>query len=208
MVLGQKDRVADRHVLGQPDLLEGAAQAFLGAAVGREHVEPVSVELHMAHSTWDETGDGVEEGRLSGAVGPDDPDDCPPLGRERHSVDGGQSAEAHRDLLDGEEVVVLGGGHRSPVGERGEQAGRRRVGLVGLGLGLGGGWRVDVDRMAELRGRDDHPRQPLRQADDVVDDDERRDDQVPAAEELRQLRGQRQGSRRRPLRPSAARRRR
>ncbi len=45
----------------------------------------------------EEARDDVEEGRLAGAVGPDDADDLAVLGVERHVVEGGVAAEAERD---------------------------------------------------------------------------------------------------------------
>src|SRR6185312_1666403 len=53
-----------------------------------------------------ETGDAVEDRGLAGAVRPDQRGDLAPLGVEGEFVDGDDAAEAHRQAIDGQDVVV------------------------------------------------------------------------------------------------------
>ena len=80
--LGAVVRVgADHHVLErshlaeEPDVLERAGDAESGDLVPLEPGEGLAVESHLAVRRLEHAGDDVEDGRLAGAVRPDEPED-------------------------------------------------------------------------------------------------------------------------------------
>ena len=74
-VAADQDVLQRRHVGEEPDVLEGARHAGLGDQVGlgRQHAARRSID--GAGGRHVQPGEAVEEGRLAGAVGPDQADD-------------------------------------------------------------------------------------------------------------------------------------
>src|SRR5262249_17428178 len=115
----------DQHVLENTQMaeetavLERAAHALRGDLVRREPVDRLALEADAAGLRHGVAGDRVEERRLAGAVGADEGDDLAGRDAERDAIDGGQSAEADRDLGDLEERRALSRAH-SDLGRRDE----------------------------------------------------------------------------------------
>ena len=82
-----------RHVLEEPDVLEGAADAQRRDLVGAQSHEGDATEPDGALLRHVEPGEDVEEGGLARAVGADDGRDPALLELEVHVVERGQSAE-------------------------------------------------------------------------------------------------------------------
>ena len=98
------------HLLEEPDVLEGAADAELRDRVWRlaGHIRPVEDDFPPGRLV--DTGEHVEERRLSRSIRPDQADDGADRDREVHVVDGDQSAELLPDV-DGLEQVRRRGAH-------------------------------------------------------------------------------------------------
>src|SRR5205823_2058793 len=98
---------ADQHVLGHGHLieealvLERASDAEAGDPMGGEADElPAAVvERDPAGRRRVDAGDQVEDGRLSGAVGPDEADDLALLHLEAEIVYGPEAAEVFRQAV-------------------------------------------------------------------------------------------------------------
>jgi hypothetical protein len=100
----QPDHHVVRHAHGGEDarLLERADDAAPGD-VGRPQAgERCAVVCDPAARRSEIAGDGVERGRLAGAVGPDQARDAPRLHRERHARQRRDAAELDREVLDAE----------------------------------------------------------------------------------------------------------
>ena len=74
----------------------------------------VAMQGEPAGTRLVEPGQAVEDGRLAGAVRPDDRGDLAPVGGERQIVDRDQPAEAHRQMLDLEQRGAAACRTRSP----------------------------------------------------------------------------------------------
>src|SRR5207302_1529837 len=91
------DVVEHAHALEQGDVLERARDAE-GRDVRRRQVRAIpSLERDPAFVRVIEPADGVEQGRLAGAVGADDRHDLPPRDAQADPVDGDERAESHAD---------------------------------------------------------------------------------------------------------------
>src|SRR5207237_5865829 len=115
-VLTDADVVQRRHVLEEPDVLEGARDADPGHLVGTGARDLLALEPDRPRGGGEEPGHAVEEGGLPGAVGADQREDPSGLDLEAHPVHGGQTAEALADLDDLEDVLpraVVGHGQEA-----------------------------------------------------------------------------------------------
>ena len=92
---GDPEVVLDREVVEQLQRLPGAAEPEPLALVGGEVLDVAAVEADPARRR-DEPGEAVDERRLAGPVGTDQPDDLAFLDVEVDLVDGAQAAERHR----------------------------------------------------------------------------------------------------------------
>src|SRR5438105_5988591 len=90
----------DRKALEQLHALERAAEPPVGPVRIAMAVEFVVAEVHGARLWPVAPGASVEERRLPGAVGPDQAGDPAALGVDAGFVDGHDSAETHRNVLD------------------------------------------------------------------------------------------------------------
>ena len=86
-----------RHVGEEPDVLERAAHAERGDLIRAQTDQRVAAEGDRPALGRVEAGEHVEEGRLAGAVGPDDRGDAAVEGVV-HAVDGDEAAEALGDV--------------------------------------------------------------------------------------------------------------
>src|SRR5439155_9907646 len=93
-----RDVVADGQLLQRLDDLEGPRDPEPpdGVARGLRDVFPAKEDRPRRRLV--QPGDAVDEGRLAGAVGAEDPEDLPLVDRQVHARDGGQAAEALGDL--------------------------------------------------------------------------------------------------------------
>ncbi len=95
----RSERRADEHVLEDGETLErtrdlrGASDAHVAADVCRTTRHVDAVERHRAGVGPQVAGDQVEQRRLAGAVGPDDPDRVTLGDLERQTVDDREAAE-------------------------------------------------------------------------------------------------------------------
>jgi hypothetical protein len=97
-----------RHVLEEPDVLEGAADASLRERVRRLAGEVLAAEGDRAVGRLVDPGEHVEERRLAGPVGADQADDRACRDEEVHVVDGDEAAELLAHLLCDEQLVHSG----------------------------------------------------------------------------------------------------
>src|SRR4051794_40326289 len=94
----------DQHVLEcgevreKPAILEGAANAARGDALGREALDRIALEADAAGGDRRAAGDRIEERRLAGAVRADQRADLARGDLERDAVDRLQPAEAHGEV--------------------------------------------------------------------------------------------------------------
>ena len=101
--------VADQHVLEhrhrakEGDVLERAGQASLDDLVRGDSEHRLAVQVHGAAGRPVHAGDDVEEGRLACAVGADHRHDLTGFDRERDTVEGDDSTEAHAEVAHIEE---------------------------------------------------------------------------------------------------------
>src|SRR5213593_1920554 len=108
--------LAHRHAAERLDELEGAAEAEMAAALGREVGHRPVLEADLASIGPEETAHEREERGLPGAVGADHPHDLPFLDAEADVAHGGEAAEPLGDPAHVQE------GHSHAAG-----AARRRV---------------------------------------------------------------------------------
>jgi hypothetical protein len=113
---GNADIVDNREVRKQAHVLEGPADANMRASSWRT-AEPEGatqevgvLELDSACGDRLETGDALEERRLAGAVGPDQPDDFAVAGFEIDVIERAKATEANRYALAVEEPGSLAAG--------------------------------------------------------------------------------------------------
>ncbi len=92
------DVVAHRHVGKHARGLEGAGDAVCGVAVRVAADQVVSIHQQLAAGGAQHARDGVEKGRLAGAVGADDADQFAGAKHRIDPIDSGQAAKTHRDL--------------------------------------------------------------------------------------------------------------
>ena len=114
VVLADQDVLDRGHGREQADVLVGPRDAVVGDLVRPQLVDRVAVEGDRALVGLVEAGEAVEEGRLAGAVGPDDAGDRALLELEVELADGDQAAEALGDLLG-----LRAAAHGAPCGRRG-----------------------------------------------------------------------------------------
>src|SRR5207253_7791972 len=100
-----EDVLERRHLLKESDVLERAADAALRDRMGRQTGDVLTVELDEAARRLVDAGQHVEEGRLAGAVWPDQADGRPARDREVDVVDGQQATEFLPQGTRDEEVV-------------------------------------------------------------------------------------------------------
>src|SRR6185369_11204779 len=79
--------------------------AALDDLPGLERGDVLAVEGDAPLVGTQDLGDEAQQRRLAGAVGTDEPDDFLALQLEAHAVDGGESAEALREIFHTEERV-------------------------------------------------------------------------------------------------------
>ena len=113
----------------QADVLIGAIDAGFRDPVRRHAVDPLAGEPDRAVIGRVEFHDAVEDGRLAGAIGPDDAVDASFLDLQIEAVDGDQAAEALGHLLRLEE-------RRRPLPCAHRAAARRRSRLHGSCFGI------------------------------------------------------------------------
>ena len=116
---------ADPHVVEhrlarkQRQVLEGAGDADLGDAMRRPAEQRAAFEPDVAAGRRVEPAQAVEEGRLAGAVGSDQPEDLALVEVERDAVERDDAAKAHHDLADFEQLGAgRVAGHRHKAGRR------------------------------------------------------------------------------------------
>ena len=107
-----RDRLGDGERREQPGVLERPAEAAAGPGrSGCSVGDVVAVEHDRAVVGGQEAGDEVEQRRLAGAVGPDEPEDLARVrASKRDVVDGGDAAEALGDAADLEHDGVASAG--------------------------------------------------------------------------------------------------
>src|SRR5260370_1950641 len=99
---------ADHHVLApaergeEREVLEGAADAEVGDAVRRQRQQRAAAEVDVAALRRVEPAQTIEERRLAGAVGTDEPDDLAVGHVERDAVERDDAPEAHGEVADGQ----------------------------------------------------------------------------------------------------------
>jgi hypothetical protein len=118
-VLGHQDVVEDAQARKQLHVLEGARDPQSRDLIGPAVRDVVIEEVDAPAGGPVEAGDAVEDGRLAGAVGADQPVDGLRLDAEAHAVDGAQSSEVDGQIADGQ-----AGAHRGT-----ERAGQQRPGI-------------------------------------------------------------------------------
>jgi hypothetical protein len=112
-VLRHEKVLQNRQPGEQADVLEGAGYLRdFGDLEVPKPLEKIGLAVLLlqgdhAHGRLIEAGDAVEDGGLARPVGADQGGDFAPAGLEREVVDGHQAAEAHRQVLDLEDRVVV-----------------------------------------------------------------------------------------------------
>ena len=96
------------------DPLEGAPQAGASPPLRTGAGEVVAVHLDPTFVGDPHTGDHVEERRLPGTVGADQPADLTGRDPEGHAVEGGDAPEPHADVGDDECIAFPFSNHRAP----------------------------------------------------------------------------------------------
>src|SRR5690606_6914803 len=124
----QAQVLLDRQALEQVGDLEGARQALLADAVGRQTLDRLAVQAHRARGGREHARDQVEGGGLARAVGADEGVDLPGLYAQVRALDRLNAAEAHADLA---------GFEHHALARRRAQEGRQRQALVDLALAHG-----------------------------------------------------------------------
>jgi hypothetical protein len=102
-VAAHEDVLEHRHVAEEPDELEGARDAARGDRVRPPQRQGLALEEDASSRRLDHARDHVEDGRLPGAVGPDQRLDLPGLDGEVHGANGREAAELLAEPLDVEE---------------------------------------------------------------------------------------------------------
>ena len=98
---GHMDVAPDQDVLQhigvveQFNILEGARNAQPGNLVGHDTGDVAAFKMDAAGGRVIDAADQVEDGRLAGAIGPDDGEDAALLDFERHAVYRADSAKVH-----------------------------------------------------------------------------------------------------------------
>ena len=95
---GQAHIFQDRQFHEHVHLLEGAAQPQAHSLVKRQAGDIAAEHLDPALGGLEVTADNIEQGRLSGAVGPDHPVPGPALDGDGNVAQGGQAAEGHGQI--------------------------------------------------------------------------------------------------------------
>ena len=90
--------VQHRHGLERQRHLEGAGDAEARALLRRQAGDVPALEMHGAGGRTEIAGQAVEEGRLAGAVGPDQPEHLALLDGDGGVVDGLEGAEGLGDV--------------------------------------------------------------------------------------------------------------
>ncbi len=114
------DVVEDAEPLKRSQLLEGAGHSAPAHDVGRQAGESGPVQPHLALVRMVEARDDLEQGRLAGAVRPDDAHQLARLNVERDPAIGDDAAEALGDAGDRQEAheavsAAARPRHRSPI---------------------------------------------------------------------------------------------
>ena len=99
-MLSDHDVLEDRHVGEQPHVLEGASDAQRGDDAGVEANDRLSLELDLAFGGRHQTGDGVKERGLAGAIRADDADDLTFVDMEVQARQGVQATESDLQIAD------------------------------------------------------------------------------------------------------------
>src|SRR5579864_1813646 len=102
-----QDVLERRHMLEEADVLEGPPHAALGDRVRRLAGDVLAEKGNPARRRSVDAGEHVEEGRLPGAVRPDQRDDLATRDDEVDVVDGDEAAELLAELLRDKDVVAL-----------------------------------------------------------------------------------------------------
>ena len=98
-IAGDANVVEDRQRPEQADVLERARDAERHDVVHPQPGDIASGETHGAFSGLVDAGDQIEDGGLPGAIRTDEPAEFALMDGEVHCVDGGEPAEADRDLI-------------------------------------------------------------------------------------------------------------
>jgi hypothetical protein len=106
------DVLADRHAPQDLGALERPREAAGVDAVGGEPVDALPAQPHFAGVGAQRARDDVEQGRLAGAVRPDQRQHFAGAHVERHVVECPQPAEAHADAQNFEQRTLAG--HAAP----------------------------------------------------------------------------------------------
>ena len=111
----------------QLEALEGPAQAQARPHVWLDPGHVMRTQAHASPRRALQTRDDIEQRRLAGAVGPDQPVHLSGGHVEGDGIEGLQSAEAHRDVFDATGRAASGsanGGHLGGIGDRGRRVAR------------------------------------------------------------------------------------
>src|SRR6266540_77787 len=106
-VPGNEDVLERSHVVEEADVLKGPRHAERRDFVRRQTGDRPAVEVDAARGRLVHAGEDVEEGRLAGAVRPDEADDLSARDDEVDVVDGDQPSELLPDVDRLEDVPVL-----------------------------------------------------------------------------------------------------
>src|SRR5690606_21943125 len=93
-----EDVFEDGHVGEEANVLEGARDSERAHLVHGKAGDAVAVEAYLACSGAVEAGDAVEERGLAGAVGADEPVDCPGRDGDGQAGERVEAAEAHANV--------------------------------------------------------------------------------------------------------------
>jgi hypothetical protein len=99
-VLGDHAVFEDGEPANESDVLERPADPTCDPTVGGKKRDVLAAVLNRSGVGLVETGDAVEQGRLAGAVGTDEPDDLPLGDVDVHVLEGDEPAEADTRVLD------------------------------------------------------------------------------------------------------------
>src|ERR1700687_2597497 len=115
--MGAAEKGSDGGVLAhgqgaeRPDGLEGTTNAKPGDPIGRLAGERTALPADVAPVQPVHAADAVEQRRLAGAVGSDDPDDLALPPRKAHSADRSASTESFGDIAKLELRGSIGDAH-------------------------------------------------------------------------------------------------
>src|SRR5439155_17720008 len=99
--------LSDGHGRERAHDLEGAPDTQAGDPVGRHDADRLFLPADVARVRTSESADAVEEGRLAGAVGPDDAEYLAGFDRKGHAGQGLDAAEALADVTDRQQAHAL-----------------------------------------------------------------------------------------------------